>query len=182
MKFILTVPIALLFTACPYPSHLIRVNESLPKNAPVEKETIVAYAQGDCSSGDCPLENKNNCFHRMIYVFFCQKCWKKKDLVKVLRLNLPEKSSFYDGDTRQIEFYRYGPKSCEPSRLWGDRSRDRYFVVWYKEGVPYRTLMISCDDSTRDLKAVFLSGDESRESPVLRSSDDEFADLVVEVK
>ena len=47
MKFILTVPIALLFTACPYPSHLIRVNESLPKNAPVEKETIVAYAQGD---------------------------------------------------------------------------------------------------------------------------------------
>ena len=55
-------------------------------------------------------------------------------------------------------------------------------MVWYKEGVPYRTLMISCDDSTRDLKAVFLSGDESRESPVLRSSDDEFADLVVEVK
>ena len=46
----------------------------------------------------CPLENKNNCFHRMIYVFFCQKCWKKKDLVKVLRLNLPEKSSFYDGE------------------------------------------------------------------------------------
>ena len=41
MKFILTVPIALFFTACPYPSHLIRVNESLPKNAPVEKETIV---------------------------------------------------------------------------------------------------------------------------------------------
>lgn len=154
MKFILTVLIALLFTACPYPSHLIRVNESLPKNAPVEKETIVAYAQGDCSSGDCPLENKN---------------------VHWYALN-------YDGDTRQIEFYRYGPKSCEPSRLWGDRSRDRYFVVWYKEGVPYRTLMISCDDSTRDLKAVFLSGDESRESPVLRSSDDEFADLVVEVK
>jgi hypothetical protein len=42
--------------------------------------------------------------------------------------------------------------------------------------------MISCDDSIRDLKAVFLSGDESREAPVLRTSDDEFADLVVEVK
>ena len=45
-----------------------------------------------------PLEDKNNCFHRMLYVFFCQKCWKKKDLVKVLRINLPEKSSFYDGE------------------------------------------------------------------------------------
>jgi len=44
------------------------------------------------------LENKSNCFHRMIYVFFCQKCWKKKDLVKVLRINLPETSSFYDGE------------------------------------------------------------------------------------
>ena len=45
-----------------------------------------------------PLENKDNCYHRMIYVFFCQKCWKKKDLVKVLRINLPEKSTFYDGE------------------------------------------------------------------------------------
>ena len=45
-----------------------------------------------------PLEEKTNSFHRMIYVFFCQKCWKKKDLVKVLRLNLPENSSFYDGE------------------------------------------------------------------------------------
>ena len=46
----------------------------------------------------CPLEDKDNSFHRMIYVFFCQKCWKKKDLVKVLRINLPEKSSIYDGE------------------------------------------------------------------------------------
>ena len=46
----------------------------------------------------CPLEDKDNSFHRMIYVFFCQKCWKKKDLVKVLRINLQEKSSIYDGE------------------------------------------------------------------------------------
>ena len=46
----------------------------------------------------CPLEDKNNCFHRMIYVFFCQKCWKKQDLVKVLRMNLPEDSTYYDGE------------------------------------------------------------------------------------
>ena len=46
----------------------------------------------------CPLEDKNNCFHRMIYVFFCQKCWKKQDLVKVLRMNLPEESTYYDGE------------------------------------------------------------------------------------
>ena len=45
-----------------------------------------------------PLEDKDNCYHRMIYVFFCQKCWKNKDLVKVLRINLPEKSTFYDGE------------------------------------------------------------------------------------
>ena len=45
-----------------------------------------------------PLEDNNNCYHRMIYIFFCQKCWKKKDLVKVLRINLPEKSSFYNGE------------------------------------------------------------------------------------
>ena len=45
-----------------------------------------------------PLEDKSNSFHRMIYIFFCQKCWKKRDLVKVLRINLPEKSSYYDGE------------------------------------------------------------------------------------
>ena len=60
-----------------------------------------------CSCGDylsfllqlySPLEDKSNSFHRMIYIFFCQKCWKKRDLVKVLRINLPEKSSYYDGE------------------------------------------------------------------------------------
>ena len=154
MKFLLLSLVTLFFTACPYPSHLIRVNESLPKNAPVEKETIVAYVQMDCSSGDCPLENKN---------------------VHWYALN-------YDGDTRQIEFYRYGPKSCEPSRLWGDRSRDRYFVVWYKEGVPYRTIKMFCDESSQVFKAILLSDNESKELPILRTSNDEFAEWVVEVK
>ena len=60
-----------------------------------------------CSCGDylsfllqlySPLEDKSNSFHRMIYIFFCPKCWKKRDLVKVLRINLPEKSSYYDGE------------------------------------------------------------------------------------
>ena len=45
-----------------------------------------------------PLEDKTNSFHRMLYIFFCQKCWKKKDLVKVLRINLPEESSYYNGE------------------------------------------------------------------------------------
>ena len=45
-----------------------------------------------------PLEDKINSFHRMLYIFFCQKCWKKKDLVKVLRINLPEESSYYNGE------------------------------------------------------------------------------------
>jgi pre-rRNA-processing protein TSR4 len=60
-----------------------------------------------CSCGDylsfllqlySPLEDKSNSFHRMIYIFFCPKCWKKRDLVKVLRINLPEKSSYYDDE------------------------------------------------------------------------------------
>ena len=46
----------------------------------------------------CPLEKKKNCFHRMIYVFYCNKCWKYKNFVKVLRLNLPENSSFFKGE------------------------------------------------------------------------------------
>ena len=45
-----------------------------------------------------PLEDKTNSFHRMLYIFFCQKCWRKKDLVKVLRINLPEESSYYNGE------------------------------------------------------------------------------------
>ena len=45
-----------------------------------------------------PLEDKPNSFHRMLYIFFCQKCWRKKDLLKVLRINLPEESSYYNGE------------------------------------------------------------------------------------
>ena len=37
-------------------------------------------------------------FYCNFIVHFCQKCWKKFDLVKVLRINLPEKSSYYDGE------------------------------------------------------------------------------------
>ena len=57
-----------------------------------------------CSCGDylsfllqlySPLEDKSNSFHRMIYIFFCPKCWKKRDIVKVLRINLPEKSTYF---------------------------------------------------------------------------------------
>ena len=154
MKFLLLLLVALLFTACTYPSHLIRVNESLPKNAPIEKESVVAYVQRDCSSGDCPLENKNVHWHALNY----------------------------DGNTRQIEFYRYGPRSCKPGSSWGDNSRDRYFVVWHKDGVPYRTIKMFCDESSQVFKAILLSDNESKELPILRTSNDEFADWVVEVK
>lgn len=51
----------------------------------------------------CPLEEEDNSFHRMLYVFFCPICWKKKDLVKVLRINLPEKSTYYN----QEEILKY---------------------------------------------------------------------------
>ena len=45
-----------------------------------------------------PLEDKENSYHRVLYVFFCPSCWKKKDLVKVLRINLPEISNYYNQD------------------------------------------------------------------------------------
>ena len=46
----------------------------------------------------CPLEKKKNCFHRMLYVFYCNKCWKYKNYVKVLRINLPENSKYFKGE------------------------------------------------------------------------------------
>jgi hypothetical protein len=45
-----------------------------------------------------PLEDLKHCYHRSIYVFFCKECWKKTNAVKVLRIQLPEKSEFYSAD------------------------------------------------------------------------------------
>jgi pre-rRNA-processing protein TSR4 len=52
----------------------------------------------------CPLENIKDCFHRMIYVFFCKECWKKNNAIKVLRVQLPEKSNTYNGDKLLMDF------------------------------------------------------------------------------
>ena len=46
----------------------------------------------------CPLNNFSQAFHRILYVFYCDKCWKIKNNVKVLRINLPEESTYYDGE------------------------------------------------------------------------------------
>lgn len=65
---------------CVPPSHLIRINESLPKNATIEKESVVVYAQRDCP-GDCPLSDKDVEWHsatiyknvRQIQTTVCQR-------------------------------------------------------------------------------------------------------------
>ena len=46
----------------------------------------------------CPLNDFENAFHRFLYVFYCDKCWKYKNNVKVLRINLPEESSYFNGE------------------------------------------------------------------------------------
>ena len=55
-------------------------------------------------------------------------------------------------------------------------------MVWHKEGVPYRTIKMFCDESSQVFKAILLSDNGSKELPILRTSSDEFADWVVEVK
>jgi pre-rRNA-processing protein TSR4 len=46
----------------------------------------------------CPLEENPNSFHRTIYVFFCKDCWKRTNAVKVLRVQLPEETEWYQGE------------------------------------------------------------------------------------
>lgn len=46
----------------------------------------------------CPLEDNNLCYHRYLYAFFCFLCWKKSDLIKVLRVQLPEISQYNNYD------------------------------------------------------------------------------------
>ena len=46
----------------------------------------------------CPLENKKHAYHRTLYLFFCIKCWTRSNAIKVLRLQLNEKSDYYIND------------------------------------------------------------------------------------
>ena len=51
----------------------------------------------------CPLESNKLSYHRVIYLFFCIKCWANDSLnpgvaVKALRVQLPESSDFYSGN------------------------------------------------------------------------------------
>ena len=50
MKFAYILFVVLLLSACVPPTHVIRINESLPKNASIEKESVVVYYQ------HCPKE------------------------------------------------------------------------------------------------------------------------------
>jgi len=47
----------------------------------------------------CPLEENKNSFHRTIYIFFCKDCWIRTNAVKILRVQLPEQSEYYKGES-----------------------------------------------------------------------------------
>ena len=43
------------------------------------------------------VDNIQHCFHRTLYLFFCMKCYKVRQAFKCIRLQLKEKSEFYEG-------------------------------------------------------------------------------------
>lgn len=48
---------------------------------------------------DSSLDDYIYAYYRVLYVFFCSICWKRNDLVKVLRIQLPKDNALYNEDT-----------------------------------------------------------------------------------
>lgn len=42
------------------------------------------------------IETNPNCYHRMLYIFFCNSCYLTKPAFRCFRLQLPEKSEYYN--------------------------------------------------------------------------------------
>ena len=152
MKFVLlSVCAVMLLSACVLPSHAIRINESLPKNAPIENETVVTYVQPGCSNpkGDCPLK----------YII-----GHYETLVR---------------DVRQVEFYRYSRMTCVYEDVSISARDYKYYVVWHKEGVPYRAIEAFCDEKSQDFKAylVYDEDKQRKELPVLKNSGEWVIDI-----
>lgn len=154
MKFAYILFVVLLLSACVPPTHVIRINESLPKNASIEKESVVVYSQ-HCPQGDCSLNDKN----------VERKWW----------------SVTVNEDIRQIEFHRSGPRAtCNPGMFWKSQRDYVYYVLWYNAGEPYRAIKGYCDGESPDIKVVLLYDgiNKDKEIPVLKTQDG----WVVEVK
>ena len=106
---------ALFLTACVLPSHAIRINESLPKNAPIEKESVVTYARPDCPKGECSLQDEFIVGH----------------------------SEVNTADQRQIEFYRYSRMTCDIKKVSMSARDYKYYVVWHYEGIAVLTRQVA---------------------------------------
>lgn len=143
---------ALFLTACVPPSHAIRINESLPKNAPIEKESVVTYARPDCPKGECSLQDEFIVGH----------------------------SEVNTADQRQIEFYRYSRMTCDIKKVSMSARDYKYYVVWHYEGVPYRVIEAFCDEKSQEFRAFLLDDKDKqrKELPVLKNS----GEWVIEVK
>ena len=144
---------AMFLSACVRPSHAIRINESLPNNAPVEKETVVTYVQQGCpnSNGNCSLEDKEFRGHEEVII----------------------------QDVRQIEFYRYSRLTCDYAKVPDFVHEEIYYVVWYKDGVPYQSIKAFCDESSQEFKAFLVCNGENqtKELPVLKNSGEWVIDI-----
>lgn len=154
MKFAYILFVVLLLSACVPPTHVIRINESLPKNASIEKESVVVYYQ-HCPQGDCSLNDKN--------------------------VKMNDWGVTVNEDIRQIEFHRLGPRAtCNPEGIFWKSPHNVYYVLWYNAGEPYRAIKGYCDDKSQDFKVVLLYDgiNKDKEIPVLKTQDG----WVVEVK
>jgi hypothetical protein len=156
MKFVLlSVCAVMLLSACVPPHHVIRVNESLPKNAPIENESIVVYTQKDSLNGKNSLTDN--------------------DVISSYYLT-------YNGDVRQIEFIRFGAMTCDSDKI---READRgyvYYVVWYKEGEPHREIKLFCDEPTHNFKVSLFDYNENQTKDLDVVGDSSEYEWVVEVK
>lgn len=57
----------------------------------------------------CILDDLPHCYHRYLYLFFCVKCYRHFPAFKCIRMQLPEKSEYYNGvkakDIKQLQAF-----------------------------------------------------------------------------
>lgn len=83
------------------------------------------------------IESNKNAFHRTLYIFFCLKCFAIRSSFKCIRLQLPEKSEFYDGykikDIKKLNSYLppLTINSLEPEYVIGNEIENEEILKIY---------------------------------------------------
>ena len=124
----------------------------------------------------CPLNDFDNAFHRFLYIFYCDKCWKYKNNVKVLRINLPEESSYFNGENiKNISFIKEDKLIKEVNDMLSENIIDEYLITTSEEKKEASKLYFSyyneCEEkslkSNESLSNIF----DDDEDPSLKISD-----------